>query len=98
VLSAQAEEAKARATKYMAEAQNLPVENKLKMMDVAAKNIHKGAGDDQEFERRLRIAELRLKEKEMTANLAEKRANTESQRRLQSMMASDTGTDPFSDF
>ena len=66
-LQAQAAESQARAQKYTAEAEAVPQETQIKAMDAVSKNIQPGIGDDIEFERRLKIAELRLREKESTA-------------------------------
>lgn len=65
VLQTQAQESSARAGKLTVEAQAIPAELELKKIDVTTKNLRQGEGDDKEFNRRLQIADLRLKEKDL---------------------------------
>ena len=65
VLQTQAQESSARASKLTVEAQAIPAELELKKIDVTTKNLRQGEGDDKEFNRRLQIADLRLKEKDL---------------------------------
>jgi len=65
VLQTQAQESSARAGKLTVEAQVIPAELELKKIDVTTKNLRQGEGDDKEFNRRLQIADLRLKQKDL---------------------------------
>ena len=65
VLQTQAQESSARAGKLTVEAQAIPAELELKKIDVTTKNLRQGEGDDKEFNRRLQIADLRLKQKDL---------------------------------
>lgn len=65
-LQAQAQESSARAAKLVMEAQAIPTELEIDKMRVATMNLKNGTEDDREFERRLRIADMALKEKQMT--------------------------------
>jgi len=65
VLQAQAEESKARAGKLSVEAELAPQELQIDVMKAASRNLQEGQGDDKEFERRIKVANLALKEKQM---------------------------------
>jgi len=67
---AQANEYNARAQKNKVEAELVPYEAKTDRIKAISTNIRKGEGDDKEFERRVRIAELLLKEKEVDSKVA----------------------------
>jgi hypothetical protein len=64
-LEAQAQEAMARAQKYAMESQMLPQELEIDKLKAITTNIRQGEEDDREFERRLKIADRLLKEKEI---------------------------------
>jgi len=64
-LEAQAQEAMARAQKYSIESQMLPQELEIDKLKAITTNIRQGEEDDREFERRLKIADRLLKEKEI---------------------------------
>ena len=64
-LNGQAKESDARAGKLQAEAQAVPVELEIDKMKAASTNLDVGDADDKEFERRLRISEQLLKEREV---------------------------------
>ena len=64
---AQANDYNARAQKNKVESEMIPYEAKTDRIKAISTNIRKGEGDDKEFERRVRIAELLLKEKEVDA-------------------------------
>jgi len=64
-LNGQAQESAARAGKLQAEAQAVPVELEIDKMKAASTNLDVGDADDKEFERRLRISEQLLKEREV---------------------------------
>jgi hypothetical protein len=63
-LNAQASESSARAQKILVEAQLAPQELEIDKIKAITANLQKGDQDDKEFERRLKIAEQALKEKE----------------------------------
>jgi hypothetical protein len=64
-LMAQAQESAARAQKLQQEAAAVPQETEIKKIEAITRNIRKGDEDDNEFDKRLKIAELRLKDKDL---------------------------------
>jgi len=62
-LQGQAAESQARAAKYMIDTQLAPEELEIDKISAITRNLQAGDADDKEFERRLRIAEVALKEK-----------------------------------
>ena len=64
-LNAQAEESAARAYKMRIEADLAPVETEINKIEAITKNLDEGNADDKEFERRLKVAELTLREREI---------------------------------
>ena len=70
-INAQAMESQARAQKYQTETQLMPIELEIKKMDVATDSLQAGAEDDKEFERRLKVADRALKEKELQIKIRE---------------------------
>jgi hypothetical protein len=64
-LSAQAQESAARATKLAAEAQAVPMELEIDRISAITRNLREGDQDDKEFERRMRVAETLLKERQI---------------------------------
>ena len=66
-LSAQAQESQARATKLAAEAAVVPQELEIDKINAITRNLKEGDQDDREFERRMRVAETLLKEREVQA-------------------------------
>jgi hypothetical protein len=66
-LSAQAQESQARATKLAAEAAVVPQELEIDKINAITRNLKEGDQDDREFERRMRVAETLLKEREVKA-------------------------------
>ena len=62
-LQASAMESQARAQKYVAETEQLPAELQLQVVKAANTNLAAGTQDDKEFERRVKIAELMIKDK-----------------------------------
>ena len=64
-LMAQAAESQARAGKYAVETQLEPQEVEIKKIEAITRNLQAGDQDDKEFERRLRVAEIALKETEL---------------------------------
>ena len=65
-LMAQAAESQARAGKYNVETQLEPQEVEIKKIEAITRNLQAGDQDDKEFERRLRVAEIALKETELS--------------------------------
>ncbi len=70
LLEAQAAESQARAAKYATEAQAVPVRLENDRIRAISANIKPGEQDDKEFERRARVAELVLKEREIASKEA----------------------------
>jgi hypothetical protein len=64
-LAAQAEESSARATKLSAEAQAVPQELEIDRINAITRNLREGDAEDKEFERRMRVADTLLKEKQI---------------------------------
>ena len=81
-LQAQAQESSARANKYGIEAQYIPMEMEIDKIEAVTRNLDAGDGDDKEFERRMRVAELTLKEKGLL--LQESREEQKSKQAKQS--------------
>ena len=76
-LMAQAAESQARAGKYGIETQLAPQELEIDKISAITRNLQAGDQDDKEFERRLRVAEVALKETE----LSDKRSMAEAQKK-----------------
>ena len=90
-LSAQAQESQARAAKLAAEAQAVPQELEIDKINAITRNLREGDSEDKEFERRMKVAETLLKEREIEGknNVNGPRttpAPTESQPRVQPPM------------
>ena len=68
LVQAQGREAQARAQKYMVEAQLEPEVVKAKMAAALSTNLQAGNADDAEFQKRAKIADLMLKEKDIQSN------------------------------
>ena len=64
-LSAQAQESQARAAKLAAEAQAVPIELEIDKINAITRNLKEGDAEDKEFERRMRVAETLLKERQI---------------------------------
>ena len=64
-LSAQAQESQARAAKLAAEAAVVPQELEIDKINAITRNLKEGDAEDKEFERRMRVAETLLKEREV---------------------------------
>ena len=67
-LSAQAQESSARASKLAAEAQAVPMELEIDRINAITRNLREGDAEDKEFERRMRVAETLLKERQIKGN------------------------------
>jgi hypothetical protein len=70
LLQAQAAESQARAAKYTTEAQAVPARLENDRIRAISANIKPGEQDDKEFERRAKVAELVLKEREIASREA----------------------------
>ena len=64
-LSAQAQESAARAQKLAAEAAVVPQELEIDKINAVTRNLREGDQEDKEFERRMKIADTLLKEKQI---------------------------------
>jgi hypothetical protein len=64
-LTGQAQESQARANKLVAEAQAVPVELEISRIEAITRNLKEGDQEDKEFERRLKVADRLLKEKQI---------------------------------
>ena len=69
-LQGQAAESQARANKYVVEAQLAPQELEIEKIEAITRNLREGDEDDKEFERRLKVAEVAIKEKAMNNQLS----------------------------
>ena len=74
-LAAQAAESQARAQKYSVEAQLAPQELEIDKISAITRNLQAGDQDDKEFERRLKVAEVALKEKQLNNQGSQSNAN-----------------------
>lgn len=61
----QANESNARAQKASVEAQQIPVETEIKKIDAITKNLNQGNEDDKDFERRIKLADTLLRERQV---------------------------------
>tara|TARA_R100001510_G_scaffold36863_1_gene33274 strand:+ start:478 stop:2505 length:2028 start_codon:yes stop_codon:yes gene_type:complete len=64
-LQAQAAESQARAAKYAIETQLAPEELQIEKIEAITRNLKEGDQEDKEFERRLKVADALLKEKQI---------------------------------
>ena len=64
-LTAQAQESQARATKLAAEAAVVPQELEIDKINAITRNLKEGDAEDKEFERRMKVADTLLKEKQL---------------------------------
>src|SRR6056300_787661 len=69
-LQGQAAESQARAGKYAIETQLAPQELEIEKIEAITRNLKEGDADDKEFERRMKIAEVALKEKNLNNQMA----------------------------
>ena len=87
-LMAQAAESQARAGKYGIETQLAPQELEIDKISAITRNLQAGDQDDKEFERRLRVAEVALKETELTDKRSMAEANKKSGEKEQALFDS----------
>lgn len=71
MVAAQGKESTARAFKYMEEAKSIPKELEIAKIKAATNNLDDGAADDREFDRRLRIVDMQLREKQIDGVIAQ---------------------------
>ena len=64
-LAAQAAESQARASKYEMKTQLLPEELQIEKLEAVTRNLKEGDQEDKEFERRLKVADALLKERQI---------------------------------
>jgi len=86
-LNAQAAESQARAQKYAIDTQLAPEELQIDKINAITRNLQAGDEDDKEFERRLKVANALLKEREIEGkrpNASNTRQSRESSRPDQS--------------
>jgi hypothetical protein len=76
-LSAQAQESQARAQKLAAEAQAVPQELEIDRINAVTRNLREGDAEDKEFERRMKIADALLKEKQVQGKTNANRQGTQ---------------------
>ena len=74
-LNGQAQESQARAAKAAAEAQAVPQELEIDRIRVVTANLQAGDADDKEFQKRLKISEQLLKEREVAIKEVTKQPN-----------------------
>ena len=77
-LSAQAQESSARAQKLAAEAAVVPQELEIDKINAVTRNLREGDQDDKEFERRMKVADTLLKEKQIEGKRNANGPRTES--------------------
>jgi len=87
-LNAQAAESQARAGKYGIETDLAPKEVEISKINALNKNLAVGNEDDKEFERRLRVAEVLLKEAELDNKKFEGEANRQSKKQEKELLSS----------
>ena len=75
-LSAQAQESVARAQKLAAEAAVVPQELEIDKINAITRNLREGDQEDKEFERRMRVADSLLKEKQIEGKTNANRQRT----------------------
>jgi hypothetical protein len=96
-LSAQAQESQARAAKLAAEAQAVPMELEIDRINAVTRNLREGDAEDKEFERRMKVADTLLKEKQLEGKTNVDRPRTtpapaESQPRVSRNVPASSGT------
>jgi hypothetical protein len=93
-LQGQAAEAQARANKYAMETQLAPQELEIDKIEAITRNLKDGDSDDKEFEKRLRIAEIALKETELSDKRTLAESNKKSEQALLDSLVSDRPSSP----
>ncbi len=97
-MQGQAAESQARAAKLSVESQLAPQELEIDRINAITKNLKEGDQDDKEFERRLKVADRLLKEKELEGknpNANDQNRNEQPNRGSeQSIQRPDIGSEP----
>jgi len=75
-LNAQAQESSARAQKLAAEAQAVPIELEIDRINAVTRNLKEGDAEDREFERRMKLADTLIKERQVEGKLNVDRQRT----------------------
>jgi hypothetical protein len=78
-LGAQAQESTARAAKYAVETELAPEELEIEKINAITRNLREGDEDDKEFERRMRVADIMLKERDVVNKERAARSQQEAQ-------------------
>jgi len=86
-LNSQAAEFRARANKYVVEANHIPQEVEIEKIEAITRNLQAGDTDDKEFERRMKVADLALKEKEVKIKESSAKAKSEGMSKSAQMEA-----------
>jgi hypothetical protein len=95
-LNAQAAESQARAGKYVIDTQLAPQELEIEKIEAITRNLKDGDADDKEFEKRLKIAEIALKETELADKKTIAEANKKSGEKEQALFDSLMSDEPSS--
>lgn len=74
-LQGQASESEARAQKYQVEATLAPQELEIEKIEAITRNLKEGDADDKEFDRRMKVADIALKEKALNTKGVTQGAN-----------------------
>ena len=96
-LTGQAAESQARAAKYAIEAQLAPEELELEKIEAVTKNLKEGNEDDKEFDRRLKLMDRLLKQREIegkTNNANDTNRTQQAPRTSQPSVQGSQGTTP----
>ena len=96
-LTGQAAESQARAAKYAVEAQLAPEELELEKIEAVTKNLKEGNEDDKEFDRRLKLMDRLLKQREIegkTNNANDTNRTQQAPRTSQPSVQGSQGTTP----
>tara|TARA_Y100000592_G_scaffold101007_1_gene184475 strand:+ start:2493 stop:4523 length:2031 start_codon:yes stop_codon:yes gene_type:complete len=96
-LTGQAAESQARAAKYAIEAQLAPEELELEKIEAVTKNLKEGNEDDKEFDRRLKLMDRLLKQREIegkTNNANDTNRTQQAPRASQPSVQGSQGTTP----
>src|SRR5210317_1030335 len=95
-LASQAAESQSRAQKMAMETQLMPSELEIDRIKAVTTNIRKGTEDDKEFERRLKVADMLLKERQLemqkssqSAKEIKEKESSELEQQLMSRLTSD---------
>jgi len=91
-LTAQAAESQARANKMVVEAQLAPEELEIDRIEAITRNLKEGDQEDKEFERRLKVADRLLKERQLQGNRTDVNDQNRTQQPVRPSQPSVQGT------